>query len=431
MHESDTAVVAGCERAHYCRMPWRGTEMLLGVCGALISSISDAAPLNVTFRGTVPITQTSTLDQHGTGFSIAGLSGITHRSGDEYLAVMDNSNKLVRLSIAFGANGAITGVSVLGGYSLPQSHDFEGIAYMGAVRNTVLLSEEGTPGVREFSLESQGFPFAGMLSVPTVFANRRANFGLEGLTVWASPAARSLSGSAPECIYFCNEEALTVDGAASSQSAGTDVRISCVQRLGAADSSVWQHAYRTQPWHGSAISGARSGVADLVALSDGRLIVLERSFAFSFSGLFQARLYEVDCNAATEVGDLALLEGQSFTRITKRLLWSGDVANLEGLALGPRLLNGNHALVGIVDDGDPVSNNTVMSWELSGVVTPCAADFDWSGAVTADDIFLFLDAWFAQQGRIGVGLPADFDENGGVTADDIFVFLDVWFGACD
>lgn len=71
----------------------------------------------------------------------------------------------------------------------------------------------------------------------------------------------------------------------------------------------------------------------------------------------------------------------------------------------------------------------------SNVVTlvVCSADFNCSGSVTADDIFAFLDAWFAQNGMTGPGLSADFNNSDVVTADDIFAFLDAWFaqnGVC-
>jgi hypothetical protein len=55
---------------------------------------------------------------------------------------------------------------------------------------------------------------------------------------------------------------------------------------------------------------------------------------------------------------------------------------------------------------------------------PCPADFDHSGQVTIDDIFIFLNAWFAGS------TIADFDGVNGVTIDDIFVFLNAWFVGC-
>lgn len=60
----------------------------------------------------------------------------------------------------------------------------------------------------------------------------------------------------------------------------------------------------------------------------------------------------------------------------------------------------------------------------------CPADFDDSGTVDATDIFVYLDAWFAQSGHSGEGLSADVDGSGDVSATDIFVFLDEWFTPC-
>lgn len=61
-------------------------------------------------------------------------------------------------------------------------------------------------------------------------------------------------------------------------------------------------------------------------------------------------------------------------------------------------------------------------------VSFCVGDFNCSGTVDADDIFAFLDAWFAQSGSTGSNLSADLNGDSTVTADDIFAFLDIWFG---
>ena len=57
----------------------------------------------------------------------------------------------------------------------------------------------------------------------------------------------------------------------------------------------------------------------------------------------------------------------------------------------------------------------------------CPADFNASGAVGVDDLFGYLDAWFAQFNLIGPGLSADFDRNNAVTVSDLFAYLDAWF----
>jgi predicted outer membrane repeat protein len=54
----------------------------------------------------------------------------------------------------------------------------------------------------------------------------------------------------------------------------------------------------------------------------------------------------------------------------------------------------------------------------------CAADFNGSGALTAQDIFDFLNAWFN-------GSPnADFNNSGSLSPQDIFDFLNAWFNGC-
>ncbi len=64
------------------------------------------------------------------------------------------------------------------------------------------------------------------------------------------------------------------------------------------------------------------------------------------------------------------------------------------------------------------------------VLTPCAAppacapDFDVSGSLTPNDIFAFLNAWFAGMAS------ADFDHSGTLAAQDIFDFINAWFAGC-
>jgi hypothetical protein len=54
----------------------------------------------------------------------------------------------------------------------------------------------------------------------------------------------------------------------------------------------------------------------------------------------------------------------------------------------------------------------------------CRVDIDGSGAVSVQDIFSFLNLWFA--GNAG----ANFNTTGGITVQDIFDFLSAWFTGC-
>jgi hypothetical protein len=272
---------------------------------------------------------------------------------------MDNSNKLIELSIRFDDSGTITQSTVIRGISLPTSHDWEGAAFTDPARNTILLSDEDRPALSEFRLADGAL--VRDITSPSIYAQRRANFGLESLS----------SRERSDQYWIGNEEALAVDGPLSAPTAGTDVRLSLLNISPPGSSSLLrQIVYRTEPMHGAVINGARSGLSDLVALPDGRLLALERSFAFA-TPLFLTRVYEVNHAAATDVrSQTSGLVPNTFTRCAKTLLYSGGNNNLEGLCLGPRLAGPTStrwAILGIIDDGDPISTNQIVSFQLDGL----------------------------------------------------------------
>jgi hypothetical protein len=57
-------------------------------------------------------------------------------------------------------------------------------------------------------------------------------------------------------------------------------------------------------------------------------------------------------------------------------------------------------------------------------VAACAPDYDHSGTLSVQDIFDFLNGWFAGAAQ------ADFNHSGGLEVQDIFDFLNAWFGGC-
>ncbi len=159
-------------------------------------------------------------------------------------------------------------------------------------------------------------------------------------------------------------------------------------------------------------------MSDLLALPDGTLLGLERSVAVT-SPIYLSRIYEIDFDGATDVSAAAFnsgLIGQTYTPVGKELLWAGAAdgssgQNLEGLTLGPQLANGNWALLGVVDDGDSLSSNTIVSFELSANLS---ADLDEDGDV---DGFDFL-AW--QRGESPIPFSksdlTDWEANYGMVA---------------
>lgn len=335
---------------------------LLAVLFLSTGGLSGDAPLSVEFTGRFAL-EDRAVDQFGNEFDVIGLSGLVHLGGRRYLAVMDNSDKLVELEIHIDSQGNILDAYIVGGITLREWGDFEGITRTGLGRNSVFLCEETGPAVLEFHLSS-GIRLA-TAPIPAVFATAghvRAGFGFESMA--------GFPGSG--LLYTANEEALTVDGDLSTRTHGTVVRVQQFDRSSGDWVATSQFAYRTEGLHGQAGEGTRSGLCELVTLPDGRLLALERALAISTSGLFHNRIYLIDSTGATDTSqppfDQGLI-GTGYTAATKTELWSSFTAlaqNLEGLCLGPRLPGGEYALLGIIDSGDPLSLNMLASWRLAG-----------------------------------------------------------------
>lgn len=373
-----------------------------------------AQTLSVNFRGTM-LLDSSASDQNGRPFAVTGLSGIDYAGGGLFLAVMDNSDKLVSIVVTLNSDGSIASAPITGGLTLSASHDFEGVAFTTPQRGSVFLCEEGTPAVREFSLT--GYDELQVLDTPPVFFNRRANRGFESLS-------RRADGGE---LWTANEEALTVDGPASTRQSGTVVRLLRYVLDGNVATPAEQYAYVTEPIHGVLIEGSRSGLVDVVVLPGGKMLALERSLALGET-LFQNRLYELDFSGATDVSVFpGGLIGENFTAVTKHLLWIGGLGNLEGLTLGPQLPGGNRSLMGVIDDGDPISMNLLVAFELIGDVGGCEpCDMNCDGAINAFDVEPLLDLLFDG------GVPCDtctgdVNGDGNVDAFDIEPFLECLF----
>lgn len=333
---------------------------------------SDRAGISITQRSS-QLLATAATDQNGTQFKIRGMSGVTWLSGEAgdsiFAAVIDNSDKVVRLRIGFKEDGSIASLAIIDGLTLGTSGDHEGIAFTDGATNTIFVANEVGPAINEFDLSSGALRRA--ISVPSVFTepgNLRSNLGFESLS------------RCPETgdLWAANEEALTVDGPRSTPEHGTLVRLTCSSEGGDGDAPARhrQYAYLTEPLHGVMMRGGRSGVSDIVAISGGRLLVLERSFA-SGEGLFRNSIYLVDPaeGMPTDVAKIGALEGSDFEPVKKRLVWSAYLnQNLEGLCLGPRVSPMSRVLLGVVDDGDPLSLNMIVSFEFIDAEEGAAED---------------------------------------------------------
>lgn len=272
------------------------------------------------------------LDPGETGAS--ELSGITHVSGDQFYVVSDKGARLFPLTISIDPRTGFILAARLGeGRKLPKGVDFEGVAYHPE-RKSLLVSDERGPAIREYGLDGAHLA---AVELPRIYAQSRLNQSLESLSM--DPEGKAL--------WTVNESALSVDGGRANLERGAVVRI---QKLSSSYVPSGQWAYLTDPIPGSSMARAfRLGVTDLAALPGGEILVLER--AVSDLGL-SARIFAVDFKGAADTSSIPSLEKQTVAPVTKRLLWEhfGLSTNFEGMALGPKLEEGDHSLILISDD---------------------------------------------------------------------------------
>jgi hypothetical protein len=312
----------------------------------------------------------SVLDQHATPVTVDELSGVTwDPNGERFWACSDESGRLLEIAVSFESDGTIGSAASLSGLTLEEAFDFEGIAYTDAGRNSVFISEEGSPGVREYDLSDGSL--LQILSVPSVFGNVRANRGFEALS-------RRPDGSE---MITAVEQALTVDGAdGSSTIEGTISRWLHYAVDGTTATPAEQWAYRVEPVHDTPVGGIGSGLAELVVLPNGSWLALERSEA---GGEFLTRIFHVERTGATNVSLGALgsgLAGETYTALSKTLLYSDDrFQKLEGLALGPKLGGARHALLGVEDAKGPTA--VIHSFVLRNVAEVVPAMGPWGRAL--------------------------------------------------
>lgn len=291
------------------------------------------------------------VDRSGSG--AVKLSGMTYAGGNTYYAVGGETAKVFTLTINVDPDsGAIREAGILpkalqlndeAGQPVTDS-DPEGVALADT---HIYVADEAGPRVSRHDLATGNRAGTTSLEHPqlAVFKHAIANMSWESLT-------RQADGSA---LWTANEEALGVDGELATEQRGTVVRL---QKLDADLNPVGQWAYLTDPIQG--VSGSyydRAGVVDLVALDDGRLLVLERSVGKGF----RVQIFLVDFAGATDVSAPPCAGGlreQPYKPVAKTRLWARDFTSREevnsyfvGATLGPALNDGSRSLILIADNG--------------------------------------------------------------------------------
>ena len=342
------------------------------------------------------------------------LSGVTFLGGDQYLLVADQGGLLVRATIGVDlSTGLFIGTPSLDGASVlnPAANaDLEAVVFDPRDGN-VLVTNEADDSITRYNPADAAE--LGSVAVPVVYRNTVANRSLEALSL----APRDFD------LWTANEEALATDGPLATDTTGTLVRL---QRFDARGEPAGQFAYLTEPYRPTGAAQARNGVSGLVALPDGRIIVMERELG---GGLptFRIHFFLADLEDATDTSGLAGLDRDVITTAQKTPLYTlnAGFSNFEGVTLGPRLDNGDYALVLVSDDGggDGFNGQNLTTLRLSGVAMPGDLNGDW--AVGIGDLDLLLAHWGQTVGP-GILAQGDTDGNGVVDQLDLDTVLDHW-----
>lgn len=179
----------------------------------------------------------------------------------------------------------------------------------------------------------------------------RSNKGFESLAV--SPAG---------AVFVAIEDALINDGPVATPEAGSWLRV--IRFDPASGTPVAQHAYALPPSPlrrsasegGSPVARASNGLTDLLAVTEDSFIAVERAYVPGEGATVRLVLTRIGADT-TDVSRLPSLSGIAFTPMSRQLLLELAASvhgqrldNIEAIAWGPVLTNGNRSLILVSDN---------------------------------------------------------------------------------
>ena len=271
-------------------------------------------------------------------------SGITSLGNDRYAVVSDKSQEGgffifdIKVDSVSGEIQSVknTGFVVAG----LAGRDEEGIAYVPE-SGTVFVCGEADNRVVEYGLD--GLATGRELAIPSLIDSARANYGLESLSY----------STATRLFWTATESTLPCDGpqAVPGDTIGNRLRLMCFDenlRL-----SGWFYYETDRPMARRRPSNYAMGISDICALNDGRLIVMEREFFVPSTKLgawVVVKLYVVNPIGLPQGAELPKTELLRFK--TRLNFFHRNLANYEGLCLGPTLNDGRQVVILVSDSQD-------------------------------------------------------------------------------
>jgi hypothetical protein len=298
------------------------------------------------------------------GLTVGGLSDLVRVEGDTWRAIVDNQEDTPArvFELRFGVTER--GPAPLPGdtpFDVPRSalrlagldgESFDGEGLALTPQGTLLVSSETEPSIREISRTGETLR---MLPVPDLFLSNklagrgtRINEGFEAL---------DLSGST---LWTANETALAQDAPDEARFATHPVRL---LRYDAYKPAA-QYVYVLDPIERRGSGFSVRGLVDLLILPEGGLLALEREYVEGVG--MEVQLFHIALDGATDVSGMGSLAGQRYTPVRKTLLYTFENPdNLEGMAFGPDLPDGDRTLVVVSDDNfKPLQQTQLVALRL-------------------------------------------------------------------
>ncbi len=369
------------------QLAWVGAvALLLGACGGSDdpASAASAAPADITVSGLRLIgTQVIPSRSAFQSTTVGGLSGIDYDAANKrFVLVSDDRTttdsatppRMYTAQLTFDAS-SFSAVTFLSTFKMkqPGGADYAkvpdaAVADPEAVRidpvsGNLLWVSEGdraltatptrviNPFIREIKPDGthvREYTLPAMFNMAATETGPRGNAVFEGLTFTPDQSK----------AVVIMEGALFQDGTPPGLSSKSVARITVFDRASGTASAQFAYPVESvQATPSPTTAFTVNGPTEILALSNTKFLVLERSFSVGVVGN-QVRLYEIDIAAATNVLGTAALAGATFTPVTKKLVLNfdsikataGNIANLEGMTFGPKLANGRNTLIVVADD---------------------------------------------------------------------------------
>lgn len=336
----------------------------MSACGTYADYSSDPDPSKVLPLGDpIKSTRYSETDLSDLDIPVGNYSGITYMGGNRYAVTDDKAKGAGFVYINFSinsSNGKLSNAS----RTVPEGtiyeeftpsdwedpstwkyaiNDAEGIVFYPKNNSIFIACEEGHQGPRIIEYDLNGKPTGRCMEMPDEFRYITDERGTHYNWNDGEYDLESLTYNEKTGLFWTTTE----QSLRSDKKEGEESSLLRLQSFDEDLKPASQYLYSTDENETKDESGYHIwGVADLLALDDGRLIVMEREF--SLTNLWcNVKLYVVDPTKAKE-GDLLkktiLKEFKTSSSLT-----DGMFADYEGMCLGPRLNNGKQTLILIAD----------------------------------------------------------------------------------